>query len=109
MNPMLTVPPCPPTVFCQLAKQRVTVALSGDGGDEVFAGYRRYRWHMNEEKLRSYLPLAICRPLFRCTRDGIPKTDWAPRVFRAKSTFQSLALDSAGVISYCVADARPGS
>ena len=79
---------------CQLAKQRVTVALSGDGGDEHFAGYRRYRWHMNEEKLRSALPLGLRKPLFGTLGTLYPKADWAPRVFRAKTTFQALARNS---------------
>lgn len=79
---------------CKLAKQRVTVALSGDGGDEHFAGYRRYAWHMNEEKLRSSMPYGLRKPLFGTLGRLYPKADWAPRVFRAKTTFQALAKHS---------------
>jgi asparagine synthase (glutamine-hydrolysing) len=38
-----------------LARKHVTVALSGDGGDEAFAGYERYRVHLQERSLR-WLP-----------------------------------------------------
>ncbi|OWW22231.1 XrtA/PEP-CTERM system amidotransferase [Noviherbaspirillum denitrificans] len=79
---------------CQLARKRVTVALSGDGGDENLAGYRRYRWHMYEERLRSTIPLAARKPIFGTLGQLYPKADWAPRVFRAKSTFEALARDS---------------
>jgi asparagine synthase (glutamine-hydrolysing) len=79
---------------CQLARERVTVALSGDGGDENFAGYRRYRWHMNEERLRGALPLGLRKPLFGALGRLYPKLDWAPRMFRAKTTFESLARNS---------------
>lgn len=79
---------------CELAKKRVTVALSGDGGDENFAGYRRYRWHMIEERLRSKLPLGLRKPLFGLLGNIYPKADWAPKFLRAKTTFESLARDS---------------
>ena len=78
---------------CEMARKQVTVALSGDGADELFAGYRRYKLHMHEQKLRNILPLAIRKPLFSPLGALYPKLDWAPRVLRAKTTFQSLALD----------------
>jgi asparagine synthase (glutamine-hydrolysing) len=79
---------------CQLARKHVTVALSGDGGDENLAGYRRYRWHLYEERMRSILPLGLRRPLFGLLGRLYPKADWAPKVLRAKSTFEALARDS---------------
>jgi len=79
---------------CELARKTVTVALSGDGGDENFAGYRRYRFQLHEERMRGLLPAGVRRPLFGSLGRAYPRLDWAPRVLRAKSTLQSLARDA---------------
>jgi asparagine synthase (glutamine-hydrolysing) len=78
---------------CQLARETVTVALSGDGADEVFAGYRRYKFQAAEERVRSMLPTNLRRSVFGALARGYPKADWAPQMFRAKSTFVALARD----------------
>lgn len=78
-----------------LARRHAKVAISGDGGDEVFGGYRRYQWHRMTEAVRAYLPAGIRRSMLGGLAQIYPKMDWAPRWLRAKYTLTELSLDSA--------------
>jgi asparagine synthase (glutamine-hydrolysing) len=81
-----------PTYYVSaVARQRVTVALGGDGGDENFAGYRRYYFDQFENRLRGFVPAGLRRTVFGPLGQYYPALAWAPRVFRGKATFQSLA------------------
>ena len=53
----------PMMLICQLARRDVTVALCGDGGDELFAGYNRYRTGAQLLKYASVVPAPIRRSM----------------------------------------------
>ena len=90
----------------ELARERVTVALSGDGADEAFAGYRRYRLFSAEERVRGLLPQGA-RSLLGRLGDVYPKLDWAPQMFRAKTTLQALGQSSGEAYAQAVGVTPP--
>src|SRR6185369_16794243 len=59
-----------------------------------------------EERLRRLVPLSVRRPVFGFLASAYPKADWAPRIFRAKSTFQSLARDTVEAYLHSVSVCR---
>jgi asparagine synthase (glutamine-hydrolysing) len=81
-----------PTLYlAQMTRRHVTVALSGDGADEIFGGYRRYFYGVLEERIRSRFPEWFRERVFGFAGEYYPKFDYLPRIFRAKTTLSNIA------------------
>ncbi len=65
----------PTLLVCSIARQHVTVALSGDAGDELFGGYNRYIWAPRIWNKVRYLPLVL-RNAFAVGLTGISPQGW---------------------------------
>lgn len=58
--PFLDTSAIPTYIISKQIRNHVTVALSGDGGDEMFAGYTLFQWAIKVNKLRQ-IPLPVLR------------------------------------------------
>lgn len=61
----------PTTMVCKMARKQVTVALSADAGDEIFAGYNRYDYLMRYGKKLNQIP-SFLRALTVGSMNAIP-------------------------------------
>ncbi len=65
----------PTHLVCKAARQQVTVALSGDAGDELFGGYNRYFWGPRIWNRLAWLPYPMRQALGTAIR-SVPVTGW---------------------------------
>ncbi len=83
----------PMLYLSRMTRRHVTVALCGDGADELFGGYRRYRYSLIEARVRALFPQWFRRTVFGFAGRWYPKFDYLPQVFRAKMLFTTLAQE----------------
>ncbi|MCA9254931.1 MAG: hypothetical protein KDA33_04810, partial [Phycisphaerales bacterium] len=85
----------PMFLMSERARSHVSVTLSGDGGDEVLAGYRRYRFDVAEHAARRWLPSAMRRGVLPAIARAWPTDPRLPQFLRAGTTLRNISLDPA--------------
>jgi len=84
----------PTAILCRLTRKHVTVALSGDGGDELFSGYERYPWSLRAHRLLSAVPGPLRHAAYALLRLP-PKAFWGlfPRGHKLRWRLDALGVD----------------
>jgi asparagine synthase (glutamine-hydrolysing) len=99
-----------PTLYlCRMTRQHVTVALSGDGADELFGGYDRYRLGVLENRLRRLFPGWFRHTALAALGHAWPRTDFLPRPLRFKSMLTCVSQEIADGYFTSVTAFRDGS
>lgn len=97
----------PTYLVSKLASRSVKVALSGDGGDEAFGGYRRYAHDLREAAVRERLPAWLRRGVCGPLGSVWPKADWLPRPLRWKTALVNLGSEPDTAYANTLALCRP--
>lgn len=86
-EPVIDSSMIPTFLVSKLIRQHCTVALGGDGGDELFGGYQHYSRILWMEKTFSGIPLVLRRAIARAAERSLPVG------FKGRNWLQALSVD----------------